>query len=170
MSSAAARVNGAAPATLLSSPSSSAASSSIRYVPIDPAAVDACAALGYHSFHAFSLSCNQAPEFESHQSYRDAILDELDQDGTFHLMAVKGEAAAGGATLDRRGRGEHWVEGVGDVLGSVIMTCSAEVAAIGPISVATSTQSRGVGRKVDSSSRHLAEHGLMQVVSVWSSG
>ena len=111
------------------------------YVPIEPAAIDACAAVGYHSFARFSLSVSQPPEFGSIGIYRDAILAELDKPTTFHLMAVQPTASHATAA-------DGFVEGVGQVLGSVLMDCIDEVAAIGPISVSSSIQSRGIGRRL----------------------
>ena len=113
--------------------------STIAYLPIEPAAIEACATVGYHSFARFSLSVSQPPEFSAVAVYRDAILAELDKPTTFHLMAVLVHADS---TAD------GFVSGIGQVLGSVLMDCADEAAAIGPISVGSSTQSRGIGRRL----------------------
>ena len=97
--------------------------------------------VGYHAFLDFSLSVNQAPEFASVRYYHETLLAELDKEETFHLMAVRDEEGTEGSPT--------YVQGVGEVLGSVLMDCTAgEVAAIGPISVASTAQKAGVGRKV----------------------
>jgi hypothetical protein len=120
--------------------------SHIRLLPIDPAAIPALASLGYQSFYDFSISVAQPPEFQSVQAYHDTLLAELDKEETFHLMAVREEG------VDKSS--PYHVEGVGEVLGSVLMDCSAEVAAIGPISVSSSRQKVGVGRHVSGSETH----------------
>ena len=115
----------------------------IRLLPIDPSTLHTLAHVGYHAFFDFSISVSQPPEFPSVKSYHDVLLAELDKQETFALMAVReGEGSERSAT---------YVEGVGEVLGSVLMDCTAgEVAAIGPISVASTAQKTGVGRKVPS--------------------
>ena len=123
-------------------PASSTApsSASIRVVPIDPSTLHTLAQVGYTAFFDFSVSVAQPPEFPSVKDYHDALLVELDKPETFHLMAVRdGEQSVGS---------QHYVEGVGEVLGSVLMDCASEVAAIGPISVASTAQKSGVGRQV----------------------
>ena len=124
--------------TSTSSKSTSTTTPSIRVVPIDPATLRTLAHVGYTAFFDFSVSVAQPPEFPSVESYHDALLAELDKVETFHLMAVRD----GDKSQDSR----HYVEGVGEVLGSVLMDCASEVAAIGPISVASTAQKSGVGR------------------------
>ena len=118
----------------------------IRLLPIDPSSLHSLAHLGYHSFRDFSLSVNLPPEFPSVQSYHDALLAELDKVETFHLMAVR----EGGEGEGKKEEGSYYVEGVGEVVGSVLMDCTGEAAAIGPISVASTAQKGGVGRQVNS--------------------
>ena len=113
--------------------------SPIMYLPIDPAAIEACGVVGYEAFARVSSSAGQPPYFASPATYRNSILGELDKPSTFHLMAVQADADSGAP---------NFVAGVGAVLGSVIMDCADEAAAIGPISVSSSTQSRGIGRRL----------------------
>ena len=145
-----------------SAPPPSTADSAIVYLPIEPAAIDACASVGYHAFARFSISVSQPPEFVSAAMYRDAILAELDRPNTFHLMAVQPDADS---------NADHYVEGTGQVLGSVIMDCSDEAAAIGPISVSSSTHGRGIGRQLmvlclaEAARRHFSSVRLNNIVS-----
>ena len=146
-------------ATVSSPPPST---SPIVYIPIDSGAIDACATVGYQSFARFSLSVSQPPEFGSVVLYRDAILGELDKPTTFHLMAVNQHADS---------TAEHYVPGIGQVLGSVLMDCGDEAAAIGPISVCSTTQSRGIGRRLmelclaEAARRHFSSVRLNNIVS-----
>ena len=96
-----------------------------------------CAALNFSSVSHFNASVGQPPELPSLQANHDAIQSRISRPTTVHLMAVR-------QTVDSRV--DHWLEGVGELLGIVLMDCSNEVAGLGPLVVGTSVQSRGVGR------------------------
>ena len=142
--------------------SPSPADAPIVYIPIEPSAIDACANVGYHAFARFSLSVSQPPEFPSAVIYRDVLLAEFDKPTTFHLMAVKQHTDSTAL---------NFVAGLGEVLGSVLMNCGDEAAAIGPISVSSATQSRGIGRRLmescleEAARRHFSSVRLNNIVS-----
>ena len=145
-----------------STSSPSPGESAVVYLPIGAAAIEACGVVGYEAFARFSSSVAQPPYFSSPVIYRDSILAELDKPTTFHLMAVRPHADSGA---------DNFVAGVGQVLGSVIMDCADEAAAIGPISVSSSTQSRGIGRRlmelclVEAARRHFSSVRLCNIVA-----
>ena len=117
------------------------ASSSVRIVPVTAAAVPALAQLGFSAFNAGAAAVGQPLEFPVVDIYVHILQDSLGKEHIFHAMAVR-EAGE-----DTKG-GELYVEGVGEVLGSVVMNCSGEAAGLGPISVAAKAQQAGIGRKV----------------------
>ena len=110
---------------------------SLVYLPISPAALDVCTAICYHSFNNFNRSVSQPVETSSLEVSRSLIVTRISRPTTFHLMAVRQTTDSGV---------EYWVDGVGEVLGLVLMDCADEVAALAPLVVSTSAQGRGVGR------------------------
>ena len=117
----------------------SMANAPVVYVPIEAAAMDACSTVGYQAFARFSLSISQPADFPSAAIYCLVIQARLSKPDTFHLMAV---------VQNTESSADNFVTGLGQVVGSVLMECEDEVAAIGPISVDSSTQSRGIGRQL----------------------
>ena len=115
----------------------SAADGSIVCLPIASAAVGACAAICYRAFVESNASVGQSSEYPSAQVARDGLGFSVSQPTRFHLMAVR----PGGDSSS-----EHWVDGIGEVLGVVLMNCTDEAAFLGPLAVSPAEQSRGVGR------------------------
>ena len=118
-------------------PPSSLSADSVVYLPIDTAALDVCASICHSSFNSFNRSVALPPEFPSIEGSRGLIVGRISRPTTFHLMAVR-------RTMDRSI--DNWVDGVGEVLGVVMMDTADEVAGLGPLAVSTAVQSRGVGR------------------------
>lgn len=117
--------------------SSSPRTSPIQYLPISGAAIDACAAICHHSFNHFNRSVALPPESACVEGSRDLIVTRIRRPTSFHLMAARQTADSGV---------EHWVDGVGEVVGLVIMDTADEAAGLGPLVVSRSVQSGGVGR------------------------
>ena len=113
------------------------ATSSVVYLPISQSAAAACASVNFSAINHFNASVGQQPEYPSLQANHQSLLARISRPTTFHLMAVLQTADSSA---------EHWVDGVGEVLGVVMMDCSNEAAVIGPVAVSTSAQCRGVGR------------------------
>ena len=124
-----------------------ASSSPVRIVPITAAAIPALAQIGTSAFNAGAAAVGQPVEFPNTDVYAQLLEDAVGRKDVFHAMAVRGVGEEAKA-------GEGYVEGVGEVLGSVLMDCSGEAAGLGPISVASTAQKAGVGRQVSSSTPH----------------
>ena len=122
--------------TTLLSPASSI-DASIELIPIVPAAVDVCAAICHGSFKHFNASVSLPTEYANVEEARDGINFYISQPTVFHLMAVR-------ATSDSSV--VNYVEGIGEVLGLVMMSCADEAGALGPLAVHMGSQSKGIGR------------------------
>ena len=120
-------------------PTDSPPDAAIVYLSISPAAVDVCASVVHHSFNNFNRTVNLPAESASIAGSRELVVSRLSRPTTFHLMAVKPTADS---------VVEHYVEGVGEVVGVVMMDLADEAAGLAPLVVNTLAQSRGVGREL----------------------
>ena len=109
----------------------------VEYTPISEAVDDALTAILFTAFNSFTHSVGLPDELASLDMARGFVVHGRTSPATFHLMATRPSNDSGA---------EHYVHGVGEVLGMVYMDCGDEAWGIGPVAVSPSAQGRGVGR------------------------
>ena len=115
----------------------SSRAASVEYTAVTAPAVDACANVLFSAFDTLNRSLGLPPEFPSVDLPRAILSHACADPSTYLQMAVRPNANSDA---------EHYVAGVGEVLGVVYMSCADEVWGIGPIATSTAAQGQGIGR------------------------